>query len=85
MIEKQSINGKDVWVEIEPFHVHRDNPRTIPTEYFTAKYYLQEPMAAPNSSGEVILDKDGSPKLFESPVAALEFANEKMTEIIHRV
>jgi hypothetical protein len=85
MIEKQSINGKDVWVEVSPYHVHRDNPRTIPTEYFTAKYYLQEPAAAANSSGELILDKDGSPKLFESPVAALEFANEKMTELIHRV
>ena len=85
MIEKQSINGKDVWVEVEPFRVQRDNPRTIPTEYFTAKYYLQEPATASNPSGELILDKDGNPKLFESPVAALEFANEKMTELIHRV
>jgi len=85
MIEKQSINGKEVWVEVEPFHVKRDNPRTIPTEYFTAKYYLQEPAASPANRGEVIMDKDGSPKLFESPVAALEFANEKVIELIHRV
>ncbi len=84
MIEKQSINGKEVWVEIQPYHVHRDNPRTIPTEYFTARYYLQEP-ASTFGSGELIIEKDGSPKLFESPVAALEFANEKMIEIIHRV
>ena len=85
MIEKQSINGKDAWVEVSPYHVHRDNPRTIPTEYFTAKYYFQEPATASNNSGELILDKDGKPKLFESPVAALEFANEKITELIHRV
>ena len=85
MIEKQSINGKDVWVEVEPYHVHRDNPRTIPTEYFTAKYYLQEPASTSSANGELIVDKDGQPKLFESPVAALEFANEKMTELIHRV
>ncbi len=85
MIEKQSINGKDVWVEIEPYHIQRDNPRVIPTEYFTAKYYLQEPASSSSSGGELIVDKDGQPKLFESPVAALEFANEKMTDLIHRV
>ena len=85
MIEKQSINGKDVWVEIIPHPVQRDNPRTIPTEYFTARYYFQEPSSANNDGGEVILDKEGNARLFESLVAALEFANEKMTEIIHRV
>ena len=85
MIEKQSINGKEFWVEVEPYHVQRDNPRVIPTEYFTAKYYLQEPASSSASMGELILDKNGQPKLFESPVAALEFANEKMTELIHRV
>jgi hypothetical protein len=85
MIEKQSINGKDVWIEIEPHHVQRDNPRVIPTEYFTAKYYLQEPASTASASGELILDHHGQPKLFESPVAALEFANEKMTEFIHRI
>ena len=85
MIEKQLINGKEVWVEVMPHPVQRDNPRTIPTEYFTAKYYLQEPASSSNDRGELILDKDGNPKLFESPVAALEFANGKMTELIHRV
>lgn len=79
MIEKHSINGQDIWLEIEPYHVHRDNPRTIPTEYFTARYYLQEPDGTP---GKMIQDKDGSPKLFESPVAALGFANEKLFELI---
>jgi len=85
MIEKQSINGKEFWIEVEPYHVQRDNPRVIPTEYFTAKYYLQEPASTSSIAGELILEKDGQPKLFESPVAALEFATEKMTELIHRV
>jgi hypothetical protein len=79
MIEKHSINGQDIWLEVEPYHVQRDNPRTIPTEYFTARYYLQEPDGTP---GKIIADKDGSPKLFESPVAALGFANEKLFELI---
>ena len=79
MIEKHSINGQDVWLEVEPYFVPRDNPRTIPTEYFTARYYLQEPAG---ESGKVITDKDGNPKLFESPVAALEFANERLFEEI---
>jgi len=85
MIEKQSINGKEFWVEVEPYHVERDNPRTIPTEYFTARYYLQDPTSSAGAAGEVIAEKDGQPKLFESPVAALQYANEKLIEIIHRV
>ena len=76
MIEKQSINGKDVWVEIEPYHVERNNPKTIPTEYFTAKYYLKEPNSA---AGEAFKDENGDLRLFESPVAALTFANKKLT------
>jgi hypothetical protein len=79
MIEKQSINGKDVWVEIEPYHVERNNPRTIPTEYFTAKYYLNEPNAA---VGESFKDENGDLQLFESPVAALTFANRKLTTMV---
>ena len=45
MIEKQSIKEKDVWIKVDPFHVQRENPNIIPTEYFTAtlwqrsKYY----------------------------------------------
>ncbi len=82
MIEKQSINGKEVWIEVQPHHVQRENPRIIPTEYFIARYYLQEP-ANSSTSGPMFTEKDGSPKLFESPVAALEFANEKLNELIH--
>jgi len=79
MIEKQSINGKDVWLEVQPHHVHRENANIIPTEYFTARYYLLAPDVG---TAEMITEKDGKPKLFESPVAALEFANEKLMEVI---
>jgi hypothetical protein len=79
MIEKQSINGKEVWVEIEPYHVERSNPKTIPTEYFTAKYYLDEPNSG---SAEVFRDENGDARLFESPVAALSFASRKLQGIV---
>ena len=79
MIEKQSINGREVWVEIEPYHVERSNPKTIPTEYFTAKYYLSEPNS---STGETFRDENGDLRLFESPVAALTFANKKLTGLV---
>ncbi len=77
MIEKQTINGKDIWFQIEPYHVQRSSPDIIPTEYFTAKYYFQEPSASNN--GEIIKDEDGETKLFESPVAALTYASKKFT------
>jgi hypothetical protein len=82
MIEKQSINGKEVWVEIEPYHVERTSARTIPTEYFTARYYLSEPDSA---SGEILKDENGELRLFESPVAALTFANNKLAGIVQRL
>jgi len=72
MIEKQSINGKEVWLKVNPHPAGRPNPNIIPTEYFTASYYFQEPIA--DLSGEVVKDENGAPKLFESPVAALNFA-----------
>ena len=76
MIEKQSIREKDVWIKVDPFHVERENHNIIPTEYFTATYYLQEPAAG--RDGEVIRDEEGSTKLFESPVAALSYARKKV-------
>lgn len=79
MIEKQSVNGRDVWLEVEPYHVERANPNIIPTEYFTARYYLQEPSGA---NGEPVKDEDGEVKLFESPVAALSFARKKIMNIV---
>lgn len=79
MIEKQNINGKDVWIKVDALHVQRDNPKIIPTEYFTAAYYLNEP-AENAADGEIIKDDDGESKLFESPVAALSFAAKKLKE-----
>ena len=75
IIEKQIINGKDVWVEIQAQDAGRSNPNIIPTEYFTARYYLQDPE---KGSGNVFTGDDGEPKLFESPVAALTFASNNL-------
>jgi len=79
MIEKQKINGKDVWVEIEQQRANRANPNIIPTEYFTARYYLEEP-----STGKpgVLINEDGNPQLFESPVAALTFVSKKLMTMV---
>ena len=81
MIEKQSINGREVWLKIDPQPMHRENPNVIPTEYFTASYYMQEP-ADEAAQGEGIKDEDGSLKLFESPVAALSFARKKLESLV---
>lgn len=75
MIEKQTINGKDVWIRVDPYHVQRDNPNIIPTEYFTASCFWQAP--ADDQRGEAI-EEDGEVKLFESPVAALTYARKKL-------
>lgn len=79
MIERQSINGKEVWLKVDPFHMDRANPNVIPTEYFTATYFLDEPS---EKDGEVILDEDGSPRLFESPVAALSYTLNRLKKMI---
>lgn len=79
MIEKQSINGKDVWLEVEQQPANRNNPNVIPTEYFTARYYLEEP---PGGSAIILTDDEGEPKLFESPVAALTFASKKLMTMV---
>lgn len=81
MIEKQSINGKEVWLKVDPQPMHRENPNVIPTEYFTASYYLQEPVDD-TAKGEGIKDDDGALKLFESPVAALSFARKKLESLV---
>jgi len=75
MIEKQSINGKDVWIEVEQQPANRSNPNVIPTEYFIAKYYLNE---SPSGSPVTITGEDGNPVLFESPVEALTFTSRKL-------
>lgn len=81
MIEKQSINGKDIWLKVDPHPVHRENPNIIPTEYFTAAYFLQEP-SGDGEQGEQIKDEDGTTKLFESPVAALSFVQKKLQNML---
>ncbi|HEX2536350.1 MAG TPA: hypothetical protein VHK69_21560 [Chitinophagaceae bacterium] len=73
MIEKQNINGKDIWLKVDAHPVQRENPNIIPTEYFTASYYTEEPVSD-GVSGTPVQDEEGEPKLFESPVAALTHA-----------
>ncbi|HEV7334306.1 MAG TPA: hypothetical protein VGN63_24955 [Flavisolibacter sp.] len=77
MIEKQTIDGRDVWLKVDPYHVERANPNIIPTEYFTATYYYQEPQGD-GTDGQQVKDEDGETKLFESPVAALTYAWKKL-------
>jgi hypothetical protein len=79
MIEKHRINGKEVWVEVEQQPANRSNPNSIPTEYFTARYYLEEP---PGGESALIKDENGEPRLFESPVAALTYASKKLMTLV---
>ena len=76
MIEKQLINGKEVWLKVDAYHMDRANPNIIPTEYFTASYFFQEP--AGDDGGEEVKDENGEIQLFESPVAALSYARRKL-------
>jgi hypothetical protein len=81
MIENHLINDKNVWIKVDPHPVERDNPNIIPTEYFTAIYYLQDPEQE-NSIGIVMKDEEGAVSLFESPVAALGYARKKLETIV---
>lgn len=81
MIERQSINGKEVWLKVDQHPVERANHNVIPTEYFTASYYLQEPVTN-NTTGEMIRDEDGRAKLFTSPVEALSYAWKKLVSVL---
>jgi hypothetical protein len=81
MIEQQNINGRDVLLRVEPLRPERENENIIPREYFTVSYYLEQGGSEENG-GEVINDEDGSPKLFESPVAALSFARKKLEGVL---
>jgi hypothetical protein len=78
MIEKQSINGKEAWIKVDPHPVNRKNPNTIPTEYFTAACYLNEPSGS--NTGTLRKDENGEAKLFESPVAALSYARKSLEQ-----
>jgi hypothetical protein len=61
MIEQQTINGRKVWIKVRPYHVERNNPNIIPTEYFTASYFLEQP-APDAANGQLIKDDNGEPK-----------------------
>jgi hypothetical protein len=79
MKEEININGKKVWILIEPHAVH-DHEEGEQAEYFTASYTFDELADGP---GVVLFLEEGTmPKHFESPVQALEFANEKLLGVI---
>jgi hypothetical protein len=75
MTERVSVDGQEVWIVVEPVSVHRDNQQIIPTEYFMAYYNRREPSGDP---GELFRDSNGRPRLFLSPVEALEYACENL-------
>lgn len=77
MIEKQNINGREVWIKVDAHPVERDNPNTIPREYFSASCFSCEPGSS-GADGEQIRDEDGSTRMFESPVAALTEARKQL-------
>lgn len=77
MIEKQNFNGREVWIKVDPYRVVRTNRNIIPTEYFTASYYFNEPSSNANI-GETMKDEEGDVRLFESPVEALSFARKQL-------
>jgi hypothetical protein len=81
MIEKHSIRGQEVWIRVNPHPANRPNPNIIPTEYFTADYYLEEPTRG-NIRSEVIHDESGAPRLFESPVEALSYTRRQLENIL---
>lgn len=79
MVEKQQINGKDVWLRVDAVPMNRANSNVIPREYFTAKYFYTEPHSG-SEGGIPIKDEGGAEKLFESPVAALSYAWQYLKE-----
>ena len=81
MTEKQSINNRDVWIQVNPHPVERANPNIIPTEYFTVSYFLHDP-SSEDSIGILMKNDEGEVGLFESPVAALSYAGKKLESIV---
>ncbi len=77
MTEKIQINGKDIWIVVEPHARHE--PGMEPKEYFTASYFLSEPDETP--AGILFLNDSKKALEFDSPVEALEYANEKLIDM----
>jgi hypothetical protein len=75
MKEKIEVGGKQAWILIEP-HKFVDQEDGQQVEYFTASYTFDVLSSGP---GVVLfLDKNSLAKRFQSPVQALEYANEKL-------
>lgn len=87
MIETLKVNGKTVWVVIEPQET--GNGRTIPAEYFLAYYNLEDPGVYSSSHepekqpGKLLRDQNNEPKKFLSPVEAVEYAAEQLPAILN--
>lgn len=91
MTEKLNIDGRDVWVIVEPLKAGGDSPHSIPTEYFIAFYSLHEPgvynsVHEPGKTpGTMFTDESNEALLFLSPVAAVEYAVETLPKLLVRV
>lgn len=79
MKEEIEVGGKTVWILIEP-HLHPGHPDGTGAEYFTASYTFDDTRTEP--SAVLFLEADKTPKCFESPVQALEYASEKLLGLI---
>jgi hypothetical protein len=79
MKEEIYVSGKKIWLLIEP-HIQEDGRGDQAAEYFTASYDIKDLPASPG--GILFLEEDNTPKRFESPVQALEFASEKLQGLI---
>lgn len=77
MTEKMQINGKNIWIVVEP-HTHHLAGAGI-KEYFTASYFLTDPDASP--AGILFIADTKKAIEFNSPVEALEYANEKLIDM----
>lgn len=77
MTEKIAIAGKDIWVTVDP-HMHQQ-PGQYTEEYFTASYHTSMPGTG---TGGILFEEEGRPKLFLSPVAAIEYAVETLSRTV---
>jgi hypothetical protein len=75
MKEEISVRDKKVWLLIEPhtLHEHEADQRS---EFFTASYSFEELSDTP--AVVLFLEDNITPKRFDSPVQALEYAREKL-------
>jgi hypothetical protein len=79
MKEEIYVSGQKVWILIEP-HIQQNSEEDQSAEYFTASYDIKDPPTSPG--GILFVEENNTPKRFESPVQALEFASEKLLGLI---